>query len=105
MPFDKETAAKAGEKSSRKGKPNKTTDSLRKRVENILDDNWERLSDDIESLTPKERVDTIVKLLEYALPKLNRTEFKGSTSVEDYLKLTPKERMMKLKELKENINE
>ena len=104
MGFDKETAAEAGAKSSRKGIPNKTTDNLRKRVEEILDENWERLGNDIDKLSPKERVDTVVKLLEYALPKLNRTEFKGSTSVEDYLRLTPKERMQKLKELKAQIN-
>ncbi|MEL7271551.1 MAG: hypothetical protein AAGL34_18400 [Bacteroidota bacterium] len=103
MPFTKETAADAGAKSTRKGVPNKTTDNLRKKIEEILDDNWERLGEDIDSLSPKERVDTIVKLLEYALPKLNRTEFNGSTSVEDYLKLTPKQRMEKLKELKAKI--
>lgn len=104
MGFDKETASDAGAKSTRKGIPNKTTDNLRRRVEVILDENWEKLQEDINSLTSKERVDTIVKLLEYALPKLNRTEFKGSTSVEDYLKLTPKERMQKLKELKAQMN-
>lgn len=74
MPFDKKTAADAGRKSSRKGVQNKSTTALRESVQALLDDNYQQIVKDLKNLMPKERVDAWVKLLEYALPKLQRSE-------------------------------
>ncbi|MEL6305774.1 MAG: hypothetical protein AAFO07_32155 [Bacteroidota bacterium] len=58
----------------KKGTPNKNTSALRDRVESLINDNWEDVLKDIKELTGKERVDIIVRLLEYSLPKLQRTQ-------------------------------
>ena len=57
-----------------KGTPNKDTKALRERIESLLDERWDGFLEDLDRLSEKERVDTIVRLMEYALPKLNRTE-------------------------------
>jgi len=57
-----------------KGSTNKATKDLRERITLLLDENWEGIQNDLKSLTPKERIDAYIKLLEYSLPKLNRTQ-------------------------------
>ena len=74
MPFDSNTAREAGKISSRKGSPNRELASLRKRIEILLEDQFEQFLNDLNDLLPKERIDTYVKLLEYAIPKLQRKE-------------------------------
>lgn len=105
MAFNKETAAKAGSLSSRKGTPNKETKALRERITALLDNRWEQFLKDLDKLSEKERVDTIIRMLEYALPKLNRTEVRELTSLEDFVALSPKERQQKIMELKKQIND
>lgn len=58
----------------KKGTPNKDTAQLRERIENLLEDNWDEILEDMKQLSPKDRIDTYTKLLEYALPKLSRME-------------------------------
>lgn len=74
MPFDRKTASEAGRRSSRKGVPNRSTTTLRQYVQALLDDNYEQIAQDLKKLKPKERVDAWCRLLEYALPKLQRSE-------------------------------
>ena len=105
MPFTKETAAAAGRKSKRKGTSNKDVKTLRIRIETLLDEQWENLLNDFEGLAPKERIDAIIKLLEYALPKLNRTEIKDITTIEDFLQMTPEERKARIAEIQTQIND
>lgn len=57
-----------------KGSTNKATKDLRERITLLLDENWDDIQTDLKSLTPKERIDAYIKLLEYSLPKLNRTQ-------------------------------
>ena len=57
-----------------KGTPNKDTKQLRLRIENLLEENWDGVLIDLQSLKPKDRIDAYLRLLEYSLPKLNRTE-------------------------------
>jgi len=57
-----------------KGTPNKDTKQLRIRINNLLEDNWHEILNDLESLKPKDRIDAYLRLLEYSLPKLHRTE-------------------------------
>jgi hypothetical protein len=74
MGFDTNTARQAGRKSSRTGKPNKAAADLRQVVTDLLEGNIEAITKDIQALEPKDRVTAWVKLLEFALPKLNRTQ-------------------------------
>lgn len=56
------------------GSKNKETKVIRERITNLLDMNWKAIQEDLNELTPKERIDAYIKLLEYAVPKLQRTE-------------------------------
>ncbi len=57
-----------------KGASNRVTQSLRQQVERLLADNYEQVVNDLKKLSPKDRTDVWLRLLEYSLPKLSRTE-------------------------------
>ena len=57
-----------------KGSENKETKKIRELIGELLDNNMAKLQDDINELTPKDRVAAVTGLLEYAVPKLQRTE-------------------------------
>ena len=52
------------------GTPNKTTSELRKTLKLIVDDELQILQDNINELQPKERIDLLIKLLPYVMPKV-----------------------------------
>lgn len=58
----------------KKGTPNKDTKELRERVSDLIDNNFDSIQADLDQLEPKERLDFLIKLLEYGLPKLQRVE-------------------------------
>lgn len=87
-----------------KGAQNKETKALRERISVLLDENWEQFLEDVKKLSEKERVDTIIRILEYALPKLNRTEVRDVTSLEDFVAMSPEERRKRIIELKRQLN-
>lgn len=69
---------KPGQSGNPKGRPkgskHRATFELRERVKQLLDDQFDQVVDDLTNLDPKERVNAWLRLLEYALPKLQRTE-------------------------------
>lgn len=71
MPFEKGNTHGNGRP---KGSENKETKKLREWVGQLLDDNMELVAQDLKALNPKDRVTAVTNLLEYALPKLQRTE-------------------------------
>lgn len=83
-----------------KGASNKVTTSLRANVQKLLEDNFEQVTQDLKKLSPKERADLWCKLLEFALPKLNRTEItEPPTDLDQLMTLTPEERQSRIIEL------
>jgi len=74
MAFNKETASKAGKKSSRKGSPNKSVRDLRELLKTLLDDTYEQIIEDLKELEPKDRINAYIKLIEYAIPKMQKVE-------------------------------
>ncbi|WP_055397473.1 hypothetical protein [Flagellimonas eckloniae] len=97
MPFDSKTASEAGAKSSRKGSPNKTTASIRSRIQKLVDAEYEAVLSDLKELSPKDRVNAFISMLEFVLPKLNRSEIEDvSFDVQDFLSLSKEERLQRI---------
>jgi hypothetical protein len=57
-----------------KGSGNRVTTKLRQQVQQLLEDNYEVVLADLKKLDAKSRADLWVRLLEYVVPKLTRTE-------------------------------
>ena len=75
MPFNSETASKAGRKSKRG--PEESTKKVREALHKLLEDNSSNLEQwlaDVAKEDPKEALKIFSNLTEYALPKLARTE-------------------------------
>ncbi|MGY3052536.1 hypothetical protein ACVWYG_000726 [Pedobacter sp. UYEF25] len=56
-----------------KGTANKVTTSLRSKIDSLLQDNWDNVQRDIDSLEAKDRLMFLEKLLGFAVPKLAAT--------------------------------
>ena len=53
-----------------KGTPNKVTSELRDSLKQVIDGELISLSERLEELEPKERVELLIKLLPYIMPKV-----------------------------------
>ncbi len=60
------------------GTPNKLTRELRAALKNILHQEIELLPEHFEKLNPKDRLELLVKLLPYALPKVEPESYQIS---------------------------
>ena len=72
MPYNKDTAAAAGRKGSRKGKPNKTSQELKAIVLAVTNEHADQLNEALHELRMtdvKAYVMAIERLLNYTLPK------------------------------------
>ena len=58
-----------------KGTPNKLTKELRTTLKNIIGNELERLPEHFDKLEPKDRLELIIKLLPYSLPKVRPTRY------------------------------
>ena len=56
-----------------KGAKNKINTELRELIQNLFDDNYQTIQDDLEALEPKDRLKFLSDLLPYLLPKLQST--------------------------------
>jgi hypothetical protein len=69
---------KKGQSGNPKGRPkgakDKATADLRERVGQLLDDEFDQIKADLSELSPKERVNAWIKLLDFTLPRLQRVE-------------------------------
>jgi len=54
-----------------KGTPNRLTKELRSVLKDLLYDEIETLKERLDALEPKERVELLVKLMPFVLPKVN----------------------------------
>lgn len=67
----------------------KTYAELKDKISEYLSDTWEELLEDIEAMAPKERAAAKLKLMDYAIPKVQAVRdvpTKGGTSVQDLLR-------------------
>ena len=51
------------------GTPNKATADIKNRIAQLIDEQFETISSDLDEMDPKDRVSAYLKLLEYVLPK------------------------------------
>lgn len=70
-----------------KGAKNKTTLDLRKAINDFLNENFEKIKSDIDSLEPKDRVKIYIDLLQYGLPKLQtvRMDFENKNPIPELI--------------------
>ena len=61
-----------------KGVKNKATVILRESVTKLLEDNYKLICDDFNSLEPKDRINTWIKLLEFSLSKLKSVDVESN---------------------------
>lgn len=71
-----------------KGSKNKATSELRQVVQDFLDYNIEKIQRDFDALEPKERLDTIIKLLDFALPRLQRSTIDHTVNNDEITTIT-----------------
>ena len=57
-----------------KGTPNKITKDIRESYQLLIEKSLDRLESDLMELTPKERIEVLIKLSEYVVPKLTKIE-------------------------------
>ena len=63
-----------------KGTPNKVTGTLKEFIGGIIDENRERIKEDLELLEPKDRLLVLEKLMQYVIPKQKEMDVKGITT-------------------------
>ncbi len=105
--FDKDTAAKAGAKSSRKGVENKATGEIREAFKLLVEKQVPKLDawvTEIAKKDPAKALGLIVKLSDFIIPRLSRIETKDLTSIEQMLRMSPEEREARIKRIKEQLN-
>ena len=56
------------------GVPNKITSNLKDRVNLLIENNFDKLQLDLDTIDPKDRLIIILKLMEYVLPKQKETK-------------------------------
>ncbi len=56
-----------------KGTPNKITSEIKEIFKEIIECNLPQLQNDILELSPKERIDVLLRLSEFVIPKLQRS--------------------------------
>lgn len=53
------------------GTPNKITGDMRSRIQDLIDENWEKMQEDLQDLDAEKRLSFLEKLLKYTLPTLS----------------------------------
>lgn len=71
MGFEKGRPKSGGRK---KGTANAVTKDLRERIRELLESQFEQVAADLAGLDPKDRVHAWLKMSEFVLPKLQRSE-------------------------------
>jgi len=59
------------------GSKNQTSSQIRDTFQLLLENNIEKIQEDLNELEPKDRIKLLLDLSNYILPKLRTTEYKG----------------------------
>ena len=72
----------------KKGSKNKATSSIKERIKEYIDSDFDTILNDINQLDPQERIKTFLKLLEFVLPKEKQSQEEGEQKIYT-LSITP----------------
>ncbi len=67
---NRELASRAGKLGTRKGVGNRVTNEVRKSFQLLVEQNLERLQNDLDELEPKDRIKFILEMAKFILPTL-----------------------------------
>ena len=67
---NRELASRAGKLGTRKGVPNRVNHEVRKSFQLLVENNLERLQNDLDELEPKDRIKFILEMARFILPTL-----------------------------------
>jgi len=81
MPLTSEQAREYGKKSSRKGVQNKVDIKVKGYFEELLNNNLERIQEDIDSLTPLQRIECLLKLARFVVPIASTIEISTDNEI------------------------
>ena len=76
MPFEKGREKTGGRKS---GSTNRTSTDIKSKIADLIDQQFNTITADLELLEPKERVTAYLKFLEYVVPKQREQKIDLST--------------------------
>ena len=96
---NRELASRAGKLSTRKGVPNRVTNEVRKSFQLLVENNLERLQNDLDELEPKDRIKFILDMARFILPTLQ------AVSVDDLREESAQEFNTLIIQLKNNGND
>lgn len=67
------------------GTPNKVTKELREQLKNILSAELSELPEMLKNMQPDKRLDIVIKLMPYCMPKIESIEAKYDGKMSDWL--------------------
>ena len=65
------------------GTPNKIPSNLKATIQGIVERQFETLEEDLESIDPKDKLNIVLKLIEYVLPKQRETKIDFNSLSDD----------------------
>lgn len=84
-----------------KGSPDKKTKELRGWINDFIHENKDKIQSNFDLLEPSEKINAMIKLLEFTTPKLQRTQLSGDITHKNEVVVTliENENELKLNEL------
>jgi len=86
-----------------KGSQDKVSQQIREMFKDLLKSNIPKIKKDLEMMTPKERVDCLIKMSNFILPKLQTIAITEYPEWMELVTLTPEERRAEIKRLEEKL--
>lgn len=62
----------------KKGQPNRNTIEIKTAIQKLLDTNVSQMESDLKKLSPKDRINVLLKLAEFVLPKIQPVAHEGA---------------------------
>lgn len=88
-----------------KGAKSKTTGEFRELLAEGLADHIEMIPTYIDALdNPKEKLDLLAKFMPYILPRLQSTELREVTTLDELFQMTPDERQARIIEIQKKLS-